>query len=119
MLWAEKQLQGMTIFQCDEATLLLMQLFELAANGGHGTVCMFGQTGSGEVCKDVALQVVLKICSITLDTSSSATTGKTFTMAGILQHAAASLFQGDANSICLWHSDSFLQALVNMNITAV
>jgi hypothetical protein len=27
---------------------LMLQLFELAANGGHGTVCMFGQTGSGE-----------------------------------------------------------------------
>ena len=42
----------------DEAGLLLVQLFELAANGGHGTVCMFGQTGSGEVCGDVALQAV-------------------------------------------------------------
>ena len=42
----------------DEAGLLLVQLFELAANGGHGTVCMFGQTGSGEVGGDVALQAI-------------------------------------------------------------
>lgn len=44
----------------------LQQFYELAASGGHGTLCMFGQTGSG----------------------------KTYTMGGILRHTAANMFRG-------------------------
>lgn len=49
----------------------LDEFYELAARGGHGTLCMFGQTGSG----------------------------KTYTMGGILRHTAANLFRGRRSSL--------------------
>eukprot|EP00208_Stichococcus_sp_RCC1054_P004971 CAMPEP_0206148316 /NCGR_PEP_ID=MMETSP1473-20131121/36278_1 /ASSEMBLY_ACC=CAM_ASM_001109 /TAXON_ID=1461547 /ORGANISM="Stichococcus sp, Strain RCC1054" /LENGTH=368 /DNA_ID=CAMNT_0053545611 /DNA_START=144 /DNA_END=1246 /DNA_ORIENTATION=- len=48
----------------------LDQFYELAARGGHGTLCMFGQTGSG----------------------------KTYTMGGILRHTAANMFRAREGS---------------------
>ena len=77
-----------------------LQFYELAARGGHGTLCMFGQTGSGAggLCLTARTwQRILrqpKQLRHPADSSLVWLIGKTYTMGGILRQTAANIFGG-------------------------